>query len=414
MPSRRTVSSVIARSVRADVDGVVHQAAGCRDALGRRGDQALLDLVGAEHAAVRIGRACARPGAGSRRTGRRRRPAWPASPRAAVAGAGRATRRAGRRSRTRRSPASAGPRPARARRGCRRAGTRARPGRARGTCAGPGRARPDARARRGRGGSRTGRGHRAPGRRRSRVRRCSGPRCGRRACRWPSCSSFSCALSTMSPVTNTACGCSRSSARTAASSVCVENASCGRKVELNSPPMRSRNGTRAGDSSSRTCVSVSWPHVAIAAPGVPRAAAVDERLARPGLEEPVAVLVHQRGVERRAGHRVRAAEPPPHAGRTKAAATMSASTPHSSRSPATIGSRRTRRATTAVAATDEQQQAGGDEQDLAGRRRERERGEAGGQAGDERAEGERLQQDAGDRGRDRRRRRPRPPARGRR
>ena len=80
-------------------------------------------------------------------------------------------------------------------------------------------------------------------------------------------SSFACALSTMSPVTKTACGCSRSSARTAASSTWVENASCGRKVESNGAPRRSRNGTRAGDSSSRTCVSVSWPKVASVRPG---------------------------------------------------------------------------------------------------------------------------------------------------
>ena len=45
--------------------------------------------------------------------------------------------------------------------------------------------------------------------------------------RAPCVSSLRCALSVMSPVTKTACGCSRLSARTAASSICVENASCG-------------------------------------------------------------------------------------------------------------------------------------------------------------------------------------------
>jgi len=62
-------------------------------------------------------------------------------------------------------------------------------------------------------------------------------------------------------------------ARTAASSVWVENASCGRNVEFNGAPIRSRNGTRAGDSSSRTCVSVSCPNVTSVFPsfaGLPR------------------------------------------------------------------------------------------------------------------------------------------------
>ena len=70
----------------------------------------------------------------------------------------------------------------------------------------------------------------------------------------------------MSPVTTTACGRSRASARTAASSTWVENASCGRKVEVSGAPMRSRNGTRAGDSSSRTWTSESWPKVASTRP----------------------------------------------------------------------------------------------------------------------------------------------------
>ena len=79
--------------------------------------------------------------------------------------------------------------------------------------------------------------------------------------------------------------------------------------------MRSRNGTRAGDSSSRTCVSVSCANVASVRPSLAVVAAVDQRLARAGLEEPVAVAVDERGVERRAGRRARAGRAsPPQAG----------------------------------------------------------------------------------------------------
>src|SRR5918998_545092 len=71
----------------------------------------------------------------------------------------------------------------------------------------------------------------------------------------------------MSPVTNTACGRCLLSARIEASSTWVLNASCGRNVDVNGGPVRSRNG----------------------------------RLARAGLEEAVAVAVDERGLERRGG-----------------------------------------------------------------------------------------------------------------
>ena len=72
----------------------------------------------------------------------------------------------------------------------------------------------------------------------------------------------------MSPVTNVASGRNRLTARTVAASTWVLNASCGRNVEEKTPPSRSRNGTRAGDSSSRTCASVICASVATTAPGL--------------------------------------------------------------------------------------------------------------------------------------------------
>ena len=187
-------------------------------------------------------------------------------------------------------------------------------------------------------------------------------------------SSLRCALSVMSPVTNTACGCSRLSARTAASSVCVENASWGRKVDVNGGPIRSRNGTRAGDSSSRTWVSVSWAKVASVRPGFAR-----RRRGRrsgspgPGLEEPVAVGVDERGaasVEPGAGRGRRAS--PPHAGEREQRDERAR---RASLLPQPRDDRLAQDAARDERGGDhrEREQAAGDERDLAERRRERER-----------------------------------------
>ena len=66
------------------------------------------------------------------------------------------------------------------------------------------------------------------------------------------------------------------------------SASCGRKVELNGAPKRSRNGTRAGDSASSTCASVTCPSVASVRTGRGVAAAVGRAAPRPPLQHAVA------------------------------------------------------------------------------------------------------------------------------
>ena len=58
-------------------------------------------------------------------------------------------------------------------------------------------------------------------------------------------------------------------ARSAPASTCVVSASCGRNVGVYVPPRRSRNVARAGDSSSRTCASVTTPNRASSAPPSP-------------------------------------------------------------------------------------------------------------------------------------------------
>ena len=220
------------------------------------------------------------------------------------------------------------------------------------------RAAPDGAARRGRGGRRAGRPRRPPARPRSPGAPVSGSTSppSSTASAWRS--SAADAESSRSPVTNAASGRTPFAARTAAARTCVLSASCGRNVEPNGAPRRSRNGTRPGDSSSRTCRSVSCTTVASTSPGSPASAAVGERLARPALERAVA------GRGRRASPRsveLPATAPPPSAPPQPASGEHSSEQAqqggqrgrdphHSSRSPRTIGSRAARRATSQVAA----------------------------------------------------------------
>ena len=156
----------------------------------------------------------------------------------------------------------------RAGRGCRAPGTTARAARPRGTAAARRRAARGGAAGRRRGGSRRGRGRRPPARPDS--RRAPGVGVGAAAvedaraparARWPA------RCRPGRRVTRTASGRAALTERTAASSTWAESASCGRKVEENGPPRRSRNGTRAGDSSSRTWASVRTARVASVRPG---------------------------------------------------------------------------------------------------------------------------------------------------
>lgn len=78
----------------------------------------------------------------------------------------------------------------------------------------------------------------------------------------PHASSLAWALSARSPVSTTLSGCSASIACTAPSSTWSVSASCGRNVDANGPPRRSRKGARAGDFTSRTCAPVSCAQVA--------------------------------------------------------------------------------------------------------------------------------------------------------
>ena len=159
------------------------------------------------------------------------------------------------------------------------------------------------------------------------------------------------------------------------------SASCGRKTGLKTPPSRSRNGTRAGDSSSRTCASVICAKVAIVAVGRPPRAEL-------GAVRAAARQVRARARRRRRGRRASRSASSPAVGRRtwsppQPAASTAAASPaasarahHSSRSPATMGSRMTRRATTAVGRDGQREQAGHHEQTCVGGRHELERGEA--------------------------------------
>ena len=220
----------------------------------------------------------------------------------------------------------------------------------------------------------------------------------------------------MSPVTMTASGRRRFTARTPAASTCVLSASCGRNVDENTPPRRSRNGTRAGDSSSRTCVSVSCATVAITAPvRAAGASSVRSSSGSPGPRSSAPSPSRSTSV----ASSVEAAGPvgspaPPHDGDEERGGHRGecGRAPHSSRSPSITCSR-------IVAAGHERGRGGGEreqpadhERDLARRRGEREVGEAGRQPGDERPQHEPLEQHAGQRPPGRRRparRRPAPP-----
>ena len=268
-------------------------------------------------------------------------------------------------------------------------------------------------ARRGRAGRRSRRGCVAACTPRSRRRRCRGRprRPGTTSRNWSS--SLACALSTRSPVSSTASGRWVFIARIAALSTCGLSASCGRNAVVTGGPSRSRNGTRAGDSSSRTWVSVSWPKPRDLARGARRAARArcGRRAARPARAraprrrprrrpsrssvEPGDVRVAVVDPARR--RRARATRAAPRATGTRACGTSAHAC---SRRPATTGSRTMRAATQATAIAPRAARPTAVRSRWPACGGERQAGVARGERADERAEHEPLDRDAEQRGGD--------------